>query len=261
MNWSAHPDPRLKSRYVETIANGEEAGTDGMSNETDEVSSGNVTLVGVVHDHPASVFRVRQTVAAVSPDVLALELPPLAIPLYEQYAADDPTPPRFGGEFSAAIQAAQTDTVVGVDGPSTGFIRRLAIRLASERANAGTITDSVRSLLSVTRNAVSCRVAATLTAVSPFIAAVGSSTAYETSQHDPAHEQAADERRQIRTATAVLDAFETSPSSRYRSETREAHMAERIESLGERGDVVAVVGAGHFDPLCERLTGAHDSTE
>jgi pheromone shutdown protein TraB len=30
-------------------------------------------------------------------------------------------------------------------------------------------------------------------------------------------------------------------------------MADRLATLRESGDVVAVVGAGHFDPLCERV--------
>lgn len=238
MTWTNHPDPRLETHYVETLP-GDDKGA--------------VTLVGVVHDHPASVYRTRRAVEVASPDLLALELPPIAIPLYEQYSDDDTTPPRFGGEFSAAVQAAETATVVGIDGPSMGFVSKLVRRLATERASAGTVRDSVRALLSVTRTAVTCRAAASLTALSPFTVAVGSSTPHETTQSDPACEQAADERCQIRTATSILDAFETSPSSRYRSETREQHMAGRINSLRERGDVVAVVGAGHFDPLWERL--------
>ena len=42
----------------------------------------NVTLLGVVHDHPASVARARIVAEAMGPDVLALELPAAAVPLY-----------------------------------------------------------------------------------------------------------------------------------------------------------------------------------
>ncbi|MFC7081645.1 hypothetical protein [Halorussus caseinilyticus] len=39
-----------------------------------------VTLVGVVHDHPASVHRARAVVRERDPEVVALEAPPLAVP-------------------------------------------------------------------------------------------------------------------------------------------------------------------------------------
>jgi hypothetical protein len=68
MTDDAPADPRLESAYLTTL--------DG----------GAVTLVGVVHDHPASVARVRAVVARRRPDVVALELPPLAVGLYEAHA-------------------------------------------------------------------------------------------------------------------------------------------------------------------------------
>jgi len=232
-------DPRFETRYVERF---EDTGDGGA-----------VTLLGVVHDHPASVYRVRRVVERVDPDVLALELPPLAVPLYEAYAAEAASPPAHGGELSAAVRAAETDDVVGIDGPSMGFVRQLAGRLARERASRTTVSRSLRSLASITKTAVACRAAATVTRYTPLTVAVGSATPHETTRADPAAEQAADERRQIRTARAVMDAFETSPTSRYRSESRERHMADRLEAVRTRGDVVAVVGAGHFDPLCAHL--------
>lgn len=231
-------DPRLETRYVETFE-----GTSG---------DGTVTLVGVVHDHPASIYRVRRTAEAVAPDVLAVELPPLAVPLYETYAADEESPPAFGGELSAAIQAAETDDVVGIDGPSPGFVRELGNWLVRERASRRTVARSLRSLASITKTAVTCRVAAAVARHSSLRVAVGSGTSHETSPEDPPAEQAADERRQIRTAASVMDAFET-PSSRSRAESRERHMADRLANVRTRGDVVAVVGAGHFDPLCDHL--------
>ena len=92
------------------------------------------------------------------------------MPLYETYAAGDESPPAFGGELSAAIQAAETDDVVGIDGPSPGFVRELGNWLVRERA-----------------------------------------------------------------------------------ESRGRHMADRLATARARGDVVAVVGAGHFDPLCDHF--------
>jgi hypothetical protein len=231
-------DPRLETRYVEEFE-----GTNGK---------GAVTLVGVVHDHPASIYRVRRTVETVEPDILAVELPPLAVSLYETYAGGDESPPAFGGELSAAIEAAGTDEVVGIDGPSPGFVRELGTWLVRERASRRTVTRSLRSLASITKTALTCRVAAAVARHSSLRVAVGSGTSHETNLEDPPAEQAADERRQIRTAVSVMDAFET-PSSRSRSESRERHMADRLASVRTRGDVVAVVGAGHFDPLCNHI--------
>ncbi|PSQ01139.1 hypothetical protein BRC94_04635 [Halobacteriales archaeon QS_5_70_17] len=49
-------------------------------------------VVGVVHDHPASVRRVKALAAATDPDVLALELPPLAVPLLRRRVRRDGGP-------------------------------------------------------------------------------------------------------------------------------------------------------------------------
>jgi len=237
-------DPRLETRYMDTIS-----GTDDR---------GQVTLVGVVHDHPASNYRVRTVLEEKSHDVLALELPPLAVPLYEEYAATERVPPALGGELSAAVQATSTTDIVGIDGPSVGFVRALGRRLYRERASLDTVKRSAQSLLSITGRALACRVAASVAERTPWTVRVGSSTTHPTSQRDLPDRQAADEQRQIRTATAVLDALESSPSSRYRSESRERYMADRLETLRQRGDVVAVVGAGHFDTLCRYVDSPGD---
>ncbi|WP_459190703.1 TraB/GumN family protein [Halosimplex sp. J119] len=233
-------DPRLESEYVETYG--------------DESGHGSVTLVGVVHDHPASVYRVRHIVEREAPAVLAVELPPLAVPLYEAYASDERTPPAFGGEMAAAIQAAETDTTVGIDGPSASFCRRLARTLVGERASLETAMRSVRGVASVGKTTLACRAAATLTNHTGLRIAVGDPTSHEVAHSDSPQRQVEDENRQIRTATAVLDALESPPASRLRSETREAHMADRLRDLRARGDVVAVIGLGHFEPIRDRLT-------
>lgn len=76
---------------------------------------------------------------------------------------------------------------------------------------------------------------------------------------DPPADQVADERRKIRSAAAVQEALEPPPSSRYRSMARDRHMADRLLTVRQRGDMVAVVGAGHFDPLSEALGSSDDS--
>lgn len=235
MTDDSRADPGLASEYQTTLAGGA------------------VTLVGVVHDHPASVERVSDAVERCSPDVLALELPPLAVGLYEAHAARGTDPLAFGGEMSAAIRVAETDRVVGIDGPSLRFCRELAGRFARDRPSVGTVGRSLRGVASVTRTALACRGAAAVARRTPLAPTVGSRTEYDVSPADPPERQAEHERRQAEAATAVLDAFEKSAASRIRSETREAHMAERLRAISRTGEVVAVVGLGHFGPLCDRL--------
>ncbi|MCL7417304.1 MAG: hypothetical protein M8354_05630, partial [Halalkalicoccus sp.] len=97
-----------------------------------------LTLVGVVHDHPASVARVEAVLRDSCPETLALELPPLAIPLYRSYATDAGFPSNAGGEMSAAIRAS-TASVVGIDGPSSGFSRAFYRYIEREHLDSGTL--------------------------------------------------------------------------------------------------------------------------
>ena len=239
-------DPRLTDRYVRTVP-GDAEGT-----------GGDVVLVGVVHDHPASVYRVRQIVESVDPDELALELPPLALPLFDEYADDRRTPPPLGGEMSAAIQAARrsgTPTrVAAVDGPSPAFAGRLLAELYREGASRDIATTTLRGLAGVTRHAVTCRLAA-VASRGPVTLEVDGSQAYDVCPADEPAVPAADERRQISKATTALRAFGSTPATRLRDRVREAHMAEGIATRRQEGDVVAVVGLDHLESLEDRLAG------
>jgi len=214
-----------------------------------------VVLVGVVHDHPASKHRVRTTVDDVEPDVLAVELPPLAVPLFERYATDERFPPVFGGEMSAAIRAAETDAVVGIDGPAPGFLLRLVRNLRREDSSASTVRRTLAGLASVTRHAVTCRLAASVAALTPVRPAVDGRVDHDCGPDDDPREQAADERDQIRRARAAMSVFGPSRATRLRDETREAHMASRLSTLRKDGRTVAVVGIDHLDAVADRLTG------
>ena len=143
----------------------EQAAADPRLDEAAIERVGGVVLVGVLHDHPASTYRARTVVGAMDPDVLALELPPLAVPLAAHHAADERTPPALGGEMSAAVQAADTDRVVGIDGPSVGFLRYLAAELFAERAAPATVRRTAAALRSVTSRAVARRVTAAVAAL------------------------------------------------------------------------------------------------
>lgn len=215
---------------------------------------GALTLVGVVHEHPASVHRVRTVVSRASPDVLALELPPLAVTLFEDYAADEDGPPAHGGEMSAAIQAATTDRVVGIDGPSVAFLVRLGRALAGDRPDREAIRGVLDGLIAASKESLVCGVAGTIASRTGIDIAVGRPVDHECSRHDGPTQQADDEQRQIRRARAVMDAVEPSRGAAFRDEIREAHMAERLETLQRDGDVVAVVGYGHLDAIVDRLT-------
>jgi pheromone shutdown protein TraB len=230
-------DPRLSPEYVERIRS----------------DDGDVVLVGTVHDHPASAYRARTVVERESPTVLALEAPPLSVPLFEHHAATERTPPRFGGEMSAAIQAADTDHVVGIDGPTASFLGRLLRRLWRERASLETIRTTGQALTGATRAALRARLAATLVTLTTFRVAVDTPTVYDTDRDDDPDRQAADERDRVRTATTMLSAFEPPPAAIVRTSTREQYMADRLAALRETGDVVAIVGMAHLDGVVSRL--------
>ncbi len=236
-------DPRMTGKYVRRVP--KKNGIGGM-----------LTLVGVVHDHPASTYRVRRTTESLDTDILALEIPPIAIPLFEQYARSDQSPPAFGGEMSAAIQAAGTDTTVGIDRPTWGFFRKLVWNLLRKRPPLATIRSVLSNVASVTKHAVVCRLAATVAARTPVRLEVDFPVAHDTDWRDTPEEQALDEREQVRQSRAFMNAFQTANSvraSRFEDETREEYMADRLFELRENGDTVAVVGIDHLDSLTERL--------
>lgn len=232
-------DPRIRGEYIQTIP-----GTDRR---------GRVVLVGVVHDHPASVHRVREVVTAEAPDVVALELPPLAVPLFEEYAGEGSTPPAFGGEMSAAIQAADSADAVGIDGPSRGFVVTLARQLYRDRASVSTTLETANRLLSVSKAAALRGLAAVVVARTSLRLAVGTATTYEVGQADSAERQATDEQARVSKAEAVLNTFEPPPPARLSTTARERHMAARVADLRKRGDVVAVIGIAHLEGVTDRL--------
>jgi pheromone shutdown protein TraB len=190
---------------------------------------------------------------AVAPDVLALELPPLAVPLADHHAADERTPPTFGGEMSAAIQAADTDRVVGIDGPSLGFLRYLAAELYDRDASLSTVKKTAEAVRSVTATALTRRVAAAVAMTMTVQLAVDAPTAYDTGRTDDPERQAEEERRRVETAESMLQAFSTPPAAAISRTARERYMADRLATLGRTGDVVAVVGMAHLDPVAGHL--------
>lgn len=238
-------------------------GDDGDPRRTGEyvrqVHGGDVTLVGVVHDHPASVYRVRRIIETRRPDVLALELPPLAVPLFEEYARHPRTPPAFGGEMSAAIQATDADTVVGIDRPSGDFLRRLGRNLVSTRPSPATVGKVLEDVLAATKHALVCRGTALLATHLSVRVEVDSPVTHDVGWDDTPTEQARDEARQVRKSRSFASAVKPTGARRATAladATREELMARRLRDCRDRGRVLAVVGIDHLDPLTDHLDGA-----
>ncbi|WP_254861617.1 hypothetical protein [Halovivax gelatinilyticus] len=213
-----------------------------------------VLVLGVVHDHPASVGRVETVLESVEPDHLALELPSAAIPLYKAYAsrATGENRPPVGGEMSAAIAAASAP-VTGIDAPSWSFFRRLVTRLVTDRVRPSTARRVLASFGGATRTALTCRLAATMTNVTTFSVTRDDAIEYECSHDDSPARQAEHERNHVAGVRALLQST-AGESKRYRDETREACMIDRLRSLREEGSVVAVVGVDHLEPIAAALT-------
>lgn len=238
-------DPRLDGRYLRQVP---------------ATSSGDaVVLVGVTHDHPASRARVREVVGTVSPDVVALELSPLAVPLYRQYAAENDRTPdhgtNSGGEMAAALAACDDAGVAGIDAPTVTYARQLAERLRSPDVDRETAVAAVRDTVSVTGRSLACAAGAVVRASTPWQPVVGTPVDHDSAATDPPAAQAADEARHLSRSRALLGALEMPPGQALVDEVRESSMAVRLRSLRAEGSVVAVVGHAHLDPVYERLDG------
>ncbi|WP_323172062.1 hypothetical protein [Natrialba sp. PRR66] len=275
-------DPRITGRFCQRISG----------------PAGDCYLLGVVHDHPASINRVMRVADAVDPAVLALELPPAALPLYRVYARDgdssdsgdsstsathtspatdtDPdrstdtphtthptyTPPAHGGEMSAAISATDAE-LVGIDAPNWSFLRRLVTRLVADRVSAGTARRLLSSLGGATRDALRCRVAATLTHATSMTITRGDPIEYDCDFDDPPEAQAAHERAHVASVQALLGSVQTDDSAlAYRDETRERCMIDRLTEIRAENDgtVLAIVGIDHLETVATALSAGETAT-
>lgn len=232
-------DPRISGENVRCIPGGDGVGT--------------VLLVGVVHDHPASINRVARVIEAVSPDVLALELPPLAIPLFQLYARDLATPPRLGGEMSMAIQAAGLADAIGIDGPNRSYLRTVLGRLVDGSTSIGVASAVLEDLVRSTAQALSCRVGALVGALTTLQFRVYSHIEYDTTLLDSPAEQATQEESYLSQQQSFLRAVTVPESVRIVDSAREESMVTRLRELRRDDDVAAVVGMEHLDTIEESL--------
>lgn len=228
-------DPRLDERYVRCLP-----GHDGV---------GTTLLVGVVHDHPASVFRAVRLIEVVTPETLALELPPLAMALFRLYGRDRFVPPRLGGEMSAAIQAAGDASTVGIDAPNATYLRLLVTGVITDPPSLNVLGAVMRDLLSGSAHAAVCRLGAHVGAVTPIRPQLYSHLEYDCSFLDAPSTQATHEASHVSQRRFFLQAIETPPAIERIDAAREASMVERLRELRTAGDVVAVIGTEHLDAI------------
>lgn len=225
-----------------------------------EGDRGAVLLIGVAHDHPASVARVARLLDAYAPDVLALELPPLAVPLFRLYADDEYVPPRLGGEMSTAIQAAGDVQIVGIDGPNTAYLKLLFRRLVTERVPVSDLPDVGRDLLRGAGHALACRLGASVGRLTPLTPKMYTHITYDSTSFDTPFAQAEHERNHVTERQSFLRIVELPRVTTLIDAVREESMALQLKELRSTDDVVAVVGIEHLDELSDRLDDEAEST-
>lgn len=217
-------DPRIRSDHLRLL----------------EGDDGPVVLVGVVHDHPASVSRVDSVIRSLDPGTVAVELPPLALPLFEQGA---------DGEMSAALAATDADNAA-IDAHGPRFLATLASEVRARSPDRATITQITSNALTVGRHALSCRLASVFgrDRFATPLADGGIEADLDPSDPDAVAEH---ERRHLSRSFSVLRAFERPAADEIVDAARERTMARALAATD--GSVVAVVGFEHLDGIASEL--------
>ena len=223
-------DPRLSAEYVRLI----------------ERPDAPVVLVGVVHDHPASIHRVEAVIDAVSPATLAVELPELLVPAF---GTTDDTQDDVGGEMTAAIDAAGSTPVLGIDVPSLGTVRALAAELRDRDVESRTALRTIRETWRITTHAILGRLAHEGVPRLPTVADLEFGQEYDLPADATPAAQAAHEATHLRRSTTLLRTFEPPAATRLMDAVRERHMSERLDAIRADGAVVGVVGYGHLEAI------------
>lgn len=209
-----------------------------------------IVLVGVVHDHPASIQRVETIIDALDPGVVAVELPNLLIP---SVTAAIETGDRVGGEMSAAIRAAGGTPVVGIDVPSWGLGSAVLAAISTHDPDLSTVARTLRSVGRMVAHTALGRLASRGIPGLPTIRDLEHSQEYDLPADAPPRAQAAHEAAHLGRSTTLLRAFEPPPATRLMDAIREAHMADRLRSVSDENPVVAVVGYSHLDGIATAL--------
>lgn len=233
-------DPRLDDRWFVSLTGNE--------------SAGSLVLVGAVHDHPSTVHRVAETAAGLSPDVVALEVSSLAVPLFERAAkqADDR---HEYGEVTAAIRACDDARVAGVDAPSTEWCTAYGASLVADRPSARSAVGVLRGAASIGRHAARYRLAAAAGRLPGVDPTPDPPETFAVDERDSVAAQARDERRQLSRSRSLLAAADLPPALERLDDLRETAIASRLAGLRAEGDVLAVLGQSHVEPVARRLDG------
>lgn len=226
----AHDDPRLKEGFWRVLDGG-----DGTQP---------VVLVGVVHDHPASSYRVGAVARAADPDVLALELPQLSVPAFEQTAAEREA--GAGGEMTAAIAATDQSRVVGIDSLGWRFALRFCQTARRNGATISTLRAAASEVATIARDALGHR-------FRQDPAGAAETGAHNVSDSDDPTVQASDEQTQVARSRSLLGAIERPEADLLVDETREQTMAAEIARRRQSESVLAVVGMDHLDSIAAQL--------
>lgn len=212
-------------------------------------------VVGCVHDHPASIYRVRSLVESLHPDVVAVELPGLAVPLFERVGRDSGADSPSGGEMSAALAASAEigSRSAGIDTLDTRFARSLVAELRRESPSLGTLKQVFDAVSNVSGHALSCRLSAALGRYGTPTPVTKRAYEHDVDQSTSPTKQAADERRQLTRSLSVLRALERPVANDVVDTAREETMVANLRSLRTDGSVVAVVGFDHLSGITELL--------
>lgn len=218
-----------------------------------ESDAGAVTLLGVVHGHPASSYRVQRQIEGEEPDIVALELPSLATSLAAVRARDTATPPRKGGEMSAAVQSADASRVEGIDAPSLAYLGQLFRYCREEKPERGTLRGVVTDVVRSTVQALKWRAAATIEGRLGVDLSVGHADDHGVDYDDSLEAIVENEARHVSITRTFRNAVRTPASVEVIDTIRERAMADRLDRLRSDGDVVAVVGLSHLDAVSAQL--------
>jgi|AntDeeMinimDraft_5_1070356.scaffolds.fasta_scaffold00019_6 pheromone shutdown protein TraB len=202
-------------------------------------------LVGVVHDHPASMHRVETLIREFEPDAVGLELPATSLPHFVRTA--NAKEAGDGGEMAAAIAAAGNADVEPIDTLGRRFFDRFARRARTVGASFGTVRRALRNVGRIVRHAVAVRFER------QDATAVYGDGGPTVTRTDAPSVQADDERTQVARSRSLLGAIERPPADVLLDETRERTMAANVDELRESGTVVAVVGMDHLDDVADEL--------
>jgi pheromone shutdown protein TraB len=221
-------DPRVREEYVRLIGGDRHP----------------VVLVGVVHDHPASVHRVEAVVDAVDPATVAVELPDLVVPGSGSQQGGD-----AGGEMAAAVRAAGEADVVGVDVPGRGAARAAVAELRDQDVSPGAALRALRSGGRLAWRAALGRLARAGVPGVPSTGDLERTQQYDLAPDAPPATQADHEADHLQASATLLRAFEPPAAVRLLDAIRERYMATRLRCHRTDGPVVAVVGYGHLDAV------------